>query len=311
MKLFFIKGGQFSVLLLLFYVFSLYIFYLIAPTFLKKNISYCQGTYGFLYSRINDAEKNKDIDILFLGSSTVYRGFDPRVFDLYGYKTFNFGSSGQTHTQTNLILRRYLKRLNPKLVVYEVYPGVFASDGIESSIDLISNAPIDLGTVMMVFENMHIKTLNTLIIASINSILGQHRTFQESPVKGDDLYIENGFVEKELKFFSHPKFNAPELKFEPKIEQFNSFKTNLDILEKNQTKYVLVRAPNTSFRNEAYKEQEIIDSIFSEMGNYYNFNKILNLNDSLHFYDAVHLNINGTEKFNKELIQKFEEDGVF
>ena len=40
---------------------------------------------------------------------------------------------------------------------------------------------------------------------------------------------------------------------------------------------------------------------------YYNFNKIVTLNDSLHFYDSHHLNQNGVEIFNKRLIKILNE----
>jgi len=77
------------------------------------------------------------VDILFLGSSHSYRGFNPQYFS--GYKTFNLGSSAQTPIQTNLLLKRYLHQLNPKTIVYEVYPISLSIDGVESSSDIIAN----------------------------------------------------------------------------------------------------------------------------------------------------------------------------
>ena len=41
---------------------------------------------------------------------------------------------------------------------------------------------------------------------------------------------------------------------------------------------------------------------------YYNFNEILTLNDSLSFYDYDHLNQNGVELFNKKLIELLDEN---
>ena len=81
--------------------------------------------------------KIKNVDVLFLGSSHAYRGFDPRIFRKRGYSSFNLGSSAQTPSQTKVWLKRYLKHLNPKIVIYEVYPGTFSSDGIEASLDLV------------------------------------------------------------------------------------------------------------------------------------------------------------------------------
>ena len=86
--------------ILLFIPFSLAIYIVLIvvwgevfPQFLKPNLNYKLGSYGNLYSRINEAKKVKDVNILFLGSSLAYRSFDTRIFKNHGYNTFNFGSS--------------------------------------------------------------------------------------------------------------------------------------------------------------------------------------------------------------------------
>ena len=92
-------------------------------------------SYGHMYSRISEIKNQEDVDILFLGSSHAYRGFDTRIFLENGYKSFNLGSSAQTPTQTKVLVERYLGSLNPELVIYEVYPKTFTMDGVESSLD--------------------------------------------------------------------------------------------------------------------------------------------------------------------------------
>ena len=52
-----------------------------------------------MYLRKIDADTTINIDVLVLGSSHAYRGFDPRIFKKAGIKLFNFGSSGQTLLQ--------------------------------------------------------------------------------------------------------------------------------------------------------------------------------------------------------------------
>ena len=90
-----------------------------------------------MLTRLNEVKNIKNIDILFLGSSHTYRGFDTRVFKKNGYNSFNLGSSSQSPIQTLTLTKRYLNQLNPKLIVYEVYPTTFTIDGIESSLDII------------------------------------------------------------------------------------------------------------------------------------------------------------------------------
>ena len=41
----------------------------------------------------------------------------------------------------------------------------------------------------------------------------------------------------------------------------------------------------------------------STYSKFYNFNEIIDLNDSLHFFDSHHLNQNGVKIFNNKLIE--------
>jgi hypothetical protein len=45
----------------------------------------------------------------------------------------------------------------------------------------------------------------------------------------------------------------------------------------------------------------------NQYADYYNFNEMMSLNDSLHFYDAHHHNQNGVELFNEKLIEVIED----
>lgn len=59
-------------------------------------LKYPIGGTGNSYTRLSEVEDIKNIDILFLGSSHTYRGFDTRIFSKYGYSTFNLGTTSQT-----------------------------------------------------------------------------------------------------------------------------------------------------------------------------------------------------------------------
>ena len=102
------------------------------------------GSAGQMFNRVNDIPNHHGSDVLFIGSSHTYRGFDTRLFEKAGYKSFNLGSSAQTPMQTELLLHRYLDEINPKSIVFEVYHVLFQNDGIESMADLISNDHIDM-----------------------------------------------------------------------------------------------------------------------------------------------------------------------
>ena len=119
-------------------------------------------TPGSLYFRTKELKKYNDLDVLFLGSSHAYRGFDTRFYENYGLNVFNLGSSSQTQIQTNILVERYLDSLNPKIVIYEVYPGTFMNDGVESSVDLLINGENDMRSIEMAFNINSITTYNAL-----------------------------------------------------------------------------------------------------------------------------------------------------
>ncbi|NHW60088.1 hypothetical protein HA378_33495, partial [Escherichia coli] len=80
-------------------------------------------------------------------SSHAYRGFDTRVFSKNGISSFNLGSSSQSPINTQVLLKQYLDRIKPKMIVYEVYAGTLSADGVESSLDMLSNNKIDVNAI--------------------------------------------------------------------------------------------------------------------------------------------------------------------
>ncbi|MFQ3676285.1 MAG: hypothetical protein SNJ64_07080 [Endomicrobiia bacterium] len=93
MKKFIKSLAIFSIFSIFFYVILIIIWGNYFPSFLKQNLVYKIGAYGHLFSRLKEVKSTNTIDILFLGSSHTYRGFDSRIFKRYGYETFNLGSS--------------------------------------------------------------------------------------------------------------------------------------------------------------------------------------------------------------------------
>jgi hypothetical protein len=266
---------------------------------LNLNVNYKIGSYGHMYSRINELKQLKDnTDILFLGSSHAYRGFDPRNFkDKY---VFNLGSSSQTPLQTKILLERYLDKLNPTIAIYEVYPGTFSSDGVESSLDLIANDYNDAKTVKMALEINNIKTYNTLMYAAFATLLNLNKNFKEKSKQGKDTYIKGGFVESEFSTYKFINYTNRTWSFNQ--NQLIAFNECLELLKQKNTKVILVYAPITPRLYNSYTNNHYVDSTFSSYNlEYYNFNELMNLNDSLHFYDSHHLNNAGVTLFNNQL----------
>ncbi len=300
MKAFFKNNFLFILCLTLVYPILIVFTGFLIPQLFHPNISYKLGAYGHMFTRIKEAKKIENVDILFLGSSHAYRGFDNRNFE--ELKTFNLGSSSQTPIQTQVLLNRYLSTLNPKMVIYEVFPSPFTSDGVESSLDVISNDKNDYQSIEMALKINNIKVYNTLIYGIFRDVLNLNQSFLEPIEKGNDKYISGGFVESKIKNYKFIKATKREWNFNKK--QLKAFSENLNLLKHKNIKTILVYAPITKSLYNSYQNNDYVDSLLTSYNMlYYNFNNIVSLDDSLNFNDDNHLNQNGVDVFNKKLVQ--------
>lgn len=280
-----------------------------APGIFKKNLNYKIGSYGHMYTRVNEVDKFNDVDILFLGSSHSYRGFDPRVFRTYNYNIFNLGSSSQSPIQEELLLNQYLKGLNPKLIVFEVYPRIFESDGVESALDIIANNEIDFSSLIMCFKTNNIKVYNTLIYGYYRQLLNLNRGFKEPLNRDRNLYITGGFVENKIDYYKSLPSKKATKKYDLNKTQLDAFKAILKKLRNNKINFILVQAPISQSLYDSYSNNNEIDSLFNSLGVYYNFNEIISLKDSM-FYDSHHLNQIGVDTFNHSFIDVLQKDNL-
>lgn len=264
------------------------------------NLLYLQGANGHMNSRMKEVKQKEQVDILFLGSSHTYRGFDPRIFASGGYSSFNLGSSNQTHLQTEVLLNRYLDQLNPRIAIYEVNPELFVMDGVESSLDLIANDQNDFYSLWMAIKMMHLKTWNSLIYSFSRQIIGIHDDYKESDKKNKDQYIPGGFVEMEMKYYQNE--NPPEYPINLNQAQTKAFENNLYRLKNKNILVLLVYAPTTKKQYNSYLHRKEFEQWISSKGRYLDFNHILNLEDSVHFADSEHLNRSGVGIFNLKLM---------
>jgi hypothetical protein len=273
------------------------------PEFMHFNLNYRLGSKGHSYSRFKEAKNVESVDLLILGSSHALRGFDPRIFAEAGFTTFNLGSSSQTPIQTLTILHRYLDKINPSFVIYEVYPETFEKDGVESALDIIANDRNDYHSLLMSLKVNHIKVYNTLMYAVMRDALKMNTSFNEPEIKKKekDRYIPGGYVEREIEYFK--PYLQPVHTIDVKNQQLNAFNQILSILRDKKINFFLVYAPITKSNYLSYSNSAEYDSLMNISGNYFNFNELLDLNDSIHFYDGDHLNQLGVNIFNKSLIE--------
>lgn len=284
-----------GVLYLLFLIFSVEVL----PEKYVPNVSYKVGYAGHSLSRFQEASQTEKIDILFVGSSHTYRGFDPRLFS--EYKTFNLGSSSQTPIQTEMLLKRYVEKLKPRVIVYEVYPLTFTLDGIESACDLIANDNNDRYSLSMVLKTNKVKVYNTLIYGFYNDLIGRNEGVKEAVYKYGDHYVRGGYVERDLSYYS-VKSKKVNKKYNFLASQLDAFESTLNYLKLKNIEVILVQTPIPKSEFKSYTNNSEFDHRMKARGlPYYNFNDLMEFNDSLHFYDHSHMNQNGVILFNQKL----------
>ena len=291
----------FSVLSVIFYIVSICIWGDLMPKGFKNNVPFNLGGVGHLFTRLHEAKQVSNVDVLVLGSSLAYRGFDPRVFKNHQISLFNLGSSAQTPIQTELILSRYLNQLQPQIVILEVNPLYFSNDGVESSIDLFSNDSIDLDSFKSAIILNSIKSYNTLIYGFYKDITGCKSVYVEPIRKGEDTYITNGFVERHLRY--NKDSCESKINWSFNNYQLRAFENVIHLLKSAHVNYFLVQTPVTKLRYMHTVKMDSFNNYIDKQGRYYNFNELMTLNDQLHFYDSHHLNQKGVIEFNEFFIK--------
>ncbi len=302
MKKFIQNTGLFIIFAVIFYIIVLPLWSYIFPPFMAKNVRSCVGCYGHLFTRIKDLDKVKNPDILFLGSSHAYRGLDPRVFKKHGISSFNLGSSSQTPINTKVLLSQYLDKINPKMVILEVYSGTLSADGVESSLDILSNNKIDKNSINMVLEINKLQTYNTFLYGFFRQIFDLNKNFKEELVQPPSTYIKGTGYSESL--YSKNKFDEiiKTEKWNLNSKQISVLKENITFIKSRKIPVVLVQAPITQRLYSARTNNQEVDSLLSTFAPYKNFQGELPLNDTIDFYDSNHLNQGAVVRFNEKLI---------
>lgn len=266
----------------------------------QKNLKFIPNK-SWTKKTLNEIFNYQNIDFLFIGSSHAYRGYDTRIFNKLG-KSFNLGTTSQTPLQSYFLLEKFVNILNPKYVVIDIYFPLFESDGIESSIDIISNYfSIDNFKLLFLYPNPII--LNTLIYSSYYNILKKGNNKTDEYSNKFDTYIFGGFVERKIQYYN-PKGNLIKRKITINPIQKKAFENLLNLLKKRKIKFIIIHSPITRYEYSSYLNTSELNEYFKSKGFYLNFNEInLPLNDNIHFYDRHHLNQYGVYLFDNYLIE--------
>ncbi len=261
-----------------------------------------------MHSRMKELGSVRDVDILFMGSSHAYRGFDTRTFEEAGISCFNLASSSQSPIQSLALLRDHIDQLNPRLVVFEVYPGIFGTTGEESALDLLANSDMTWETFKMVLSVNSSQVYSTFAFDFFTEVFGINQDFEEPKYRNYDTYIAGGYVEKDTSFIREQDVGS---KFSWTIgsKQWRYFLKIVDLLESKDIDLLMVQSPIDVDYFGMMENMDEVDSIFQSIGDYINFNDHLHLNYGEDLYDRHHLKQSGVKKFNELIISMISEKG--
>jgi len=266
--------------------------------------------------RLQDIENYRDVDVLLIGSSITYSGYNKMIFEKNGLNAFNLGTAAQSPMNSYFLLRKYVEKFNPELILVECFWNQFA-DPSESTIDLIASVPLN--------EEFNEMALATRHINAINAVLIKVLSFKNKPIPEISMGEDIDFFNDGEKIFTYVSggFRRMYGIWEPKeldLQTKEFYKPGLEYLKRiadltceREIEMILVSPPvSKEIINSLANYDEIIKEIntFADrIGiRYLNFHN-LDLVSSNVFYDQLHLNHVGAEVFTEALFEKLTETG--
>lgn len=267
--------------------------------------------------------QGNSLDILFLGSSHAYRGFDPQLLEEWsGIKSFNLGSSGQTPLTSLHVLHNAIQHQRPKMVVMELYFYTFLeadqlNNGGNNWLQL-RNSTAKWKFLWEAFDGYEMSALTCLpILRRKNALPYVLRKY----LRGDDhldhagIYKGKGYVERREQI-SAEKLKAPDLYDQLKLGQDwallkhqKAIREIAKLCVERGIELRFISSPMPQITVGKIQDQAQIDSLLQQLttsvgADYRNDtqNPALGLVDSLHFFDNNHLNAEGVKIWNRQLL---------
>lgn len=259
---------------------------------------------GLAYTKFREWDPAAHYDVLVVGSSHAYRGYDPRLFAAEGLSMFNLGSSAQTPLNTRAVLRQYARPGQVGLVLFDVFEGAVSNDGLESTSELVMNIGSEAAAMEMALVQRDLRGLNQLVVRWMLA--------DRAPDVVDSTYVSGGFSER-TDSLDHAVEYRPFNRSLVRGDQLAYMADCLALCRQRGIPVVVVTHPQPhqadSLGHLAFRT--IIDSLCVPQGVPY-IDMALGhaLSDTAHFYDHNHLNLAGVRRFNADLIERLRATGL-
>jgi len=257
------------------------------------------------------ASSREGADVVVFGSSHAYRGFDPRLFAAAGYRLMNLGSTNQTPLNSRFLAERYLPRLKPRLVLFEIYYATLAGDGLESSRDLVVNTPWSWEMQRMAFATRNLGAMEYTAAKGLGMV-GDLTGVAQRPIAGE-RYVPGGYCEA-----GGPRETlSPRKPFTVELlpRQLVYLAEATKVAQSMGARVVWVTHPLPRDHRQALTNYEQLHGRIAttavEAGvPYWNFDGQLGLDPLAHFTDFHHLDAEGVRLFDEALIARLREEGL-
>lgn len=254
---------------------------------------------GQAWYMLHEFKKAEEYDLIIIGSSHAYRGYDIRKFNAAGYKSYNLGSSNQNIINTYVLVENLIPKGWTGRLILDIYEETLVNESIESTVNLIANVKEGALARKIAFKSRDVRCINMLTA----------RLFTEDlPEYEDGSYKGSGYCSRTDKL--SPDFVKPPMqKFKPSDKALEYFKKLLSLLKERNIEYVITIHPTPDTGNLANHKAFL--KVVEPVINVYNATFLncayqLDLSPIDHFYDETHLNQAGVDIYNAWLIDKLK-----
>jgi hypothetical protein len=265
---------------------------------------------GDTYAKFHEFQKNKKYDIVVLGSSRAYRGYNPAFFGENGYTMFNLGSSAQSIRNSFFIARNYLDSSNTGLLMIDIFSGAFKKMQLESSSDLIENVDNRDAAMDIAFHTPDIRALNITMLRLLTE--NDEPYFVKKDYAGNGFSIKTDSLSKKMRK-AFKTFKQPvKATYEIDPDALDSFDELLQWCNDKKIPVVVVYSPVSDFYSRI-DHAEFMKSVRPVLEKhhvpFYDYTSSVHLSTIDNFYDETHMNLSGVSIFNKILLQDLQERG--
>jgi hypothetical protein len=253
---------------------------------------------GQEYRIVRDWQPEKNYDIVVLGSSHAYRGYDPREFESAGFSLYAAGSGFQNTLATYVLANNVFKPKNNPLIIVDLFDQTFTDDGMGSFTRLIENLPDDHSAWQLVSRQPDIRSFNSYMCRLFSKQIAPE-------VPDEQGYLRDGYCPKLDTMTVLPPAMSGDKEFNTQFIKY--LDRLLEYFDNNKIRYVLVSHPQPKVAGyDVFHEQfrnQITSIISRHKVQYLDYNSNHDLDNFKHFADANHLNQAGVSIFNQRLIE--------